>query len=313
MVTFLFPGQGSQEPGMGKALAAAFPTARQTFEEADEALGFSLSTLCFAGSEAELKRTEITQPAILTASVAALRALKSVAPSLEPRFVAGHSLGEWSALVAAGALAFADAVRLVRERGRLMQAAVPEGVGAMAAVLGLEPEVVAEVCARVAAETGALVSPANFNSKEQTVISGDAAAVSAAGAALQAAGAKKIAPLPVSAPFHCALMKPAAEGLAAALAPIGVSPLAVPVITNVEARPNQDHTRVKALLVEQVTAPVRWVEIVEQLGTLGQARALEIGPGKVLKGLVRRIDKNLEVLNVEDPASLEKAVAALTA
>lgn len=298
---------------MGKALAENFPASRRAFEEADDALAFKLSALCFEGPEDELKKTEITQPAILATSIACLRALQSERPDLEPELVAGHSLGEITALVAAGALAFADAVRIVRERGRLMQIAVPIGEGAMAAVMGLEPGVVREVTEQVARETGGLVSPANFNSTEQTVISGQKAAVEAAKKALGEKGAMKIVDLPVSAPFHCKLMEPAARGLGEVLLPIEVSALKCPVLTNVEAAPNSDPSRVKQLLVEQVTSPVRWVEIVQKMVGGGVSRAIEIGPGKVLMGLARRIDRNLKVLNVEDPATLKKTIEALSA
>lgn len=298
---------------MGKALADAFPVAKQTFLEADAALGFALSTKCFEGPEEDLKRTELTQPAILTVSIAAHRVLQSRRPDLKVEFAAGHSLGEWSALVATGALEFSDAVRLVRERGRLMQEAVPLGQGAMAAVLGLEPGEVKLTCEKVAAEMSSVVVAANFNSTEQTVISGSVLGVEAASRALTERGAKKIAPLPVSAPFHSPLMAPAAAGLKAAMAATQVSPLSAPVVTNVEATPNADVARVKDLLVEQVTAPVRWVEIVQFLVQAGQTTAIEVGPGKVLMGLCRRIDRNLKVLNVEDVDSLEKTLAALGA
>lgn len=298
---------------MGKALADAFPVARRTFLEADAALGFSLSSKCFEGPEEDLKRTELTQPAILTTSIAAHRVLLERRPDLQVNFAAGHSLGEWSALVAVGALAFTDAVRLVRERGRLMQEAVPVGQGAMAAVLGLLPDEVKAVCERVGAEMGQVVVAANFNSTEQTVISGTVAGVEAAGRALTERGAKKIAPLPVSAPFHSPLMAPAARGLEAALHATSVSGPSAPVVSNVEARPNSDAARVKALLIEQVTAPVRWVETVQFLVQAGETTAIEIGPGKVLMGLARRIDRNLKVLNVEDVDSLEKTLAALGA
>jgi [acyl-carrier-protein] S-malonyltransferase len=311
VVTLLFPGQGSQSVGMGKALVDVFPVARRTFEEADAALGFSLSSKCFEGPEEDLKRTELTQPAILTTSIAAHRVLLERRPDLKVNFAAGHSLGEWSALVAVGALAFADAVRLVRERGRLMQEAVPLGQGAMAAVLGLLPDEVKAVCEKVGAEMGQVVVAANFNSTEQTVISGSAAGVEAAGRALTERGAKKIAPLPVSAPFHSPLMAPAARGLAVALDGIAVSTPNAKVVTNVEAQPNGDASRIKALLVEQVTAPVRWVETVQFLVGAGETTAIEIGPGKVLMGLARRIDRNLKVLNVEDVDSLEKTLAVL--
>jgi [acyl-carrier-protein] S-malonyltransferase len=305
MVTFLFPGQGSQSAGMGKALAEAFDAARRTFEEADDALSMKLSALIFEGPSEELVRTEITQPAILTTSVAALRALRSVRPELAPALAAGHSLGEWSALVAVGALRFTDAVRLVRLRGQAMQEAVPVGAGAMAAVIGLEPGKIVTICAEVGG-----VEAANFNAPEQTVISGTAAGVGAACAKLEAEGAR-ISRLPVSAPFHSALMKPAAERLREALASVEIGAPSAPVITNVEAAPNADPARVKALLVQQVTSPVRWVESVRAIVARGETVALELGPGKVLAGLVKRIDKALEVRSIQDPASLEKAIAGL--
>lgn len=311
MVTFLFPGQGSQAAGMGKALADELTAARRTFEEADDALGMKLSTLCFEGPEEALKRTEVTQPAILTTSVAAWRVLMEKRPDLAPSYAAGHSLGEWSALVAAGALRFQDAVKLVQLRGRFMQEAVPEGEGAMAAVIGLSPEKVREICEEVSSASGQVVAAANFNSPEQTVISGAAAAVAAASEKCEAADASRVMPLPVSAPFHSALMKPAADKLAEALDPIEVSAPAAPIITNVEAAPNQDAARVKQLLVEQVTAPVRWVETVRFLVDDGETTAVEIGPGKVLMGLARRIDRKLKVHGLQDPASLEKTLAAL--
>lgn len=308
MVTYLFPGQGSQSPGMGQALADAYDAARQTFEEADDALGFGLSKLCFSGSEEELKRTEITQPAILTTSIAALRALQTERPELAPTFAAGHSLGEWSALVAVGALAFADAVKLVHTRGRLMQEAVPEGEGAMAAVVGVASDEVVRLTE--AASEG--VTAANFNSPEQTVISGTAAGVAAASEAIAAAHASaRLVPLPVSAPFHSPLMQPAAKGLADALESIAVGAMSAPVVTNVEAKPNQDPERVKSLLVDQVCAPVRWVEIIQHIAGAGETVALEIGPGKVLMGLGRRIDRKLAVKGVQDPDSLQKALASL--
>lgn len=293
---------------MGKSLADAFEVARRTFEEADDALSMKLSALCFEGPEEELKRTEITQPAILTTSVAAHRVLIESRPDLVPTFASGHSLGEWSALVAVGALRFRDAVKLVHARGKFMQQAVPEGRGAMAAVLGLEPALIVEVCNRV---RGGIVSAANFNSPEQTVISGDAEAVAEASAECQAAGASKVVPLPVSAPFHCALMKPAADALAEVLGPIEIGALSAPVVTNVEARPNSDRARVKQLLIEQVTAPVRWVECVQHLTANGETAAIEIGPGKVLMGLARRIDRKLKVHGVQDAESLQKTLAEL--
>lgn len=296
---------------MGKALAESYPDARRTFEEADDALSMPLSKLCFEGPEEELKKTEITQPAILATSIAAHRALLSERPDLKPVMAAGHSLGEITALVAIGALDFGDALRVVRERGKLMQLAVPAGQGAMAAIMGLEPEVVRDACAAAETSSGAHVAPANFNSTEQTVISGSVAGVEAAKAALKEKGALKIVDLPVSAPFHCALMEPAARGLREVLAPINVNAFACPLITNVEAAPNSDPARVKELLVTQVTSPVRWVEIVRYLVANNVTRSIEIGPGKVLMGLARRIDRNMKVLNVEDPATLKKTIEAL--
>jgi len=301
---FLFPGQGSQAVGMGQALAREFPEARAVFDAADDALGMSLSRLCFEGPESELVLTRNTQPAILTASVAAHAVLSARAP--EADFVAGHSLGEYSALVAARSLSLPDAVRAVRARGTFMQEAVPAGTGAMAAVLGLEPEAVARVCAEAAG--GEVVSAANFNSPEQTVIAGATPAVERASAKLKEAGAKRVVPLPVSAPFHCALMEPVKARLAEVLARCTLSAPVIPVVTNVEARPNQDASRVVPLLLEQVTHPVRWLESIRWMQQNGVTRMVELGPGRVLSGLVRRIAKDVEVLNVEDPASLAKAV-----
>jgi len=303
---FLFPGQGSQAVGMGKALFDAFPEARAVFQSADDALAEPLSRLCFEGPESELVLTRNTQPAILTASIAA-HAVWS-ARGGPAAFVAGHSLGEYSALVAAGALSLPDAVRVVRARGTFMQEAVPAGTGAMAAVLGLDAEVVTRVCAEVAGNE--VVSPANFNSPEQTVIAGHATAVERAGAKLREAGAKRVVPLAVSAPFHTALMEPAKARLAEVLARCTVSAPRMPVVTNVEAAPNADAARVVPLLVSQVSAPVRWVESVRALAAAGVTRVVELGPGRVLGGLVKRISKDIEVLNVEDPASLEKSLAA---
>lgn len=312
MVAFLFPGQGSQVVGMGKALADASPAARAAFEEADDALGYSLSALCFEGPEEALRRTQNTQPALLTTSVAALRALEERAGrAVVPAALAGHSLGEWSALVAAGAMRFFDAVRLVRERGRLMQQAVPEGRGRMIAVMGIPADPVRALCDAVSAETGQVCAPANFNSPEQTVVSGTAEAVTALEPRLTAAGAKKVVALPVSAPFHCPLMQPAADGLAEALARTEIIAPGAPVYSNVEATPNRDPARVKPLLVEQVTAPVRWTEIVRAMVTHGETLALELGSGKVLTGLARRIDRTLKVVPVGEPEGLDKALEAL--
>jgi [acyl-carrier-protein] S-malonyltransferase len=308
-LAFIFPGQGAQAAGMGKALAEAFPAARAVFDAIDAALGEKLSTMCFEGPEEALKLTANTQPAILAVSAAAAAVLaeKGVAPDL----VAGHSLGEYSALVCAGAVTAADAARAVRARGTFMQEAVPAGQGAMSAVLGLDPAQVKACCDAAAAETGLVVSPANYNDPAQTVIAGAAAAVEAAGARLKAAGAKRVLPLPVSAPFHCALMQPVRPRLEAVLRCIAWKAPRVPVVTNVEAAPNADAARVVPLLVEQVTASVRWIECVQALAAQGVTRAIEVGPGKALSGMVKRIDKSIEVWNVEDPASLEKTLAAL--
>ncbi|MFP2961286.1 ACP S-malonyltransferase [Myxococcus sp. 1LA] len=306
-VAFVFPGQGSQAVGMGKDLYEKFPEARAVFDAVDDALGEKLSTLCFEGPDEALKLTANTQPAILTVSLAAHAVFAKRGPA--PAFVAGHSLGEYSALVAAGAMDLGDAARAVRARGTFMQEAVPAGVGAMAAVLGLVPEKVKAAC-DLAAE-GQVVSPANYNSPEQTVIAGDAAAVERAGAKCKEAGAKRVMPLPVSAPFHCALMSPVQPRLAEVLGRIRVSAPSVPVVTNVEARPNADASRVVPLLLEQVSSPVRWIECVEALKAEGVTRIIELGPGKVLVGLVKRITKDIELFNVEDSASLDKALAAL--
>jgi [acyl-carrier-protein] S-malonyltransferase len=306
-LAFVFPGQGSQYVGMGKDLSAEFARARETFAEADDALGFSLSGLCFAGPEADLKLTENTQPAILTASIAALRVLEAETP-LRPAFVAGHSLGEYSALVAVGALKFSDAVKVVRERGRLMQQAVPAGQGAMAVVLGLEMDAVGALCADAA--RGEVVSPANFNGAWQVVIAGAKSAVQRAMALAKERGAKRVLDLPVSAPFHCQLMQPAAEGLERTLRDVAVQPFNIGVITNAEADVNRSAERVKALLIEQAVRPVRWEESVKKLVALNCQRAIEIGPGKILKGLMMRIERNMELENFEAPQDLAKVILA---
>jgi [acyl-carrier-protein] S-malonyltransferase len=308
-LAFIFPGQGSQAVGMGKDLHGAFPEARAVFDEVDAALGEALSRLCFEGPEEKLKLTANTQPSILTVSVAAAVVLAS--RGVLPDLVAGHSLGEYSALVAAGACGAAEAAKAVRARGTFMQEAVPSGKGAMSAVLGLEPARVKEICAAVEAETGEVVSPANYNEPAQTVIAGAAGAVERAGAKLKEAGAKRVLPLLVSAPFHCALMAPVKARLEPVLRAIPWRAPLRPVVTNVEARPNGDAARIVPLLVEQVTAPVRWIECVEELVRQGVTRLVEVGPGKVLSGLARRIDKSVQVWNVEDHASLEKTLAAL--
>lgn len=299
---FIFPGQGSQYPGMGKELAGNFRIARETFAEADDALGFGLSRLCFEGPEEDLRLTANTQPAILTASVAALRVLRTET-TLAASYLAGHSLGEYSALVASGAMGFADALRTVRARGTFMQEAVPVGVGAMAAILGVESEVLADIC-REAAQ-GEVVAPANYNSPGQIVIAGHAGAVGRAIELAKSRGFRKAMLLPVSAPFHSALMVPAGERLAETLAGVTIAPLEIPVVTNVEAQPNQDKERVKELLVRQVSAPVFWEASVLRMVELGVERFVEIGPGKVLSGLVKRTAKNAELCNVEDTATLK--------
>jgi [acyl-carrier-protein] S-malonyltransferase len=306
-VAFVFPGQGSQKVGMGKALAEAAPAARAAFDEADAALGFPLSRLCFEGPESDLQLTANTQPAILAASIAALRALAPRVP--KPAFVAGHSLGEYSALVAAGVLPLAEAVVAVRRRGQYMQEAVPVGMGAMAAILMLDLAAIEKACAEAA--QGQVVSPANLNAPGQIVIAGHKEAVERAGAACKAAGAKRVVPLPVSAPFHCALMAPAQERLAADLAKLDFKAAEVPLVNNVDARVVRAGDACRDGLVRQVSAPVRWIEVVEQLVREGVDTVVEIGPGTVLGGLVKKIAKDVRVLSVEDPASLEAAAAAL--
>jgi [acyl-carrier-protein] S-malonyltransferase len=310
LLALLFPGQGSQEVGMGRDVCEASPAARAVFATADAVLRFPLSRLCFEGPEQELRRTEIQQPALLATSIALLRALEEQTKPA-PAFVLGHSLGEYSALVAAGALALEDALALVHARGRFMQEAVPAGRGAMAAVLGLDADAVAEACRRAAAESGGVVAPANLNAPEQTVIAGDAEAVARAVALAKEAGARRSVALPVSAPFHCALMRPAAEKLAAELARVRFRDPVVPVVTNVEAEPNRDAARFADLLERQVTAPVRFVECVRKLVALGVTRVLEVGPGGVLSGLVARIDRGLSRANVASLAQLREVAASL--
>jgi [acyl-carrier-protein] S-malonyltransferase len=299
---FIFPGQGSQYPGMGKVLAENFTLARQVFEQADDALGSRISRLCFEGPEDELKLTANTQPAILTVSVAALRVVAEET-GLTADFLAGHSLGEYSALVAAGAIEFGDAVRTVRARGTFMQEAVPFGVGAMAAILGVEPEILTGICAEAA--EGEVVSPANFNSPGQIVIAGHAGAVNRAIEIAKARGFRKAMLLPVSAPFHCSLMSPAADRLSEILKSVAITPFSAPVITNVEGKPNDNTARVRELLVSQVCAPVLWDSSVLEMVKLGVTSFVEIGPGKVLSGLVKRITKDVETRNVEDVATLK--------
>ncbi len=302
---FVFPGQGSQYVGMGKELFDQFAAARRVFAEAEEALALPLSRLCFSGPEAELKLTEYTQPAILTVSIAVLRVLQSESP-VTPMCAAGHSLGEYSALVSVGALAFRDAVKVVRKRGRLMQEAVPAGEGLMAVVLGLGAEDVQAICQETS--QGEVVAPANFNGGGQIVIAGARQAVLRAMAAARGHGAKRVLELPVSAPFHCSLMRPAAEGLKGVLADVTVKPFTVGVVTNVEAAVNLDPVRVKSLLVEQAVRPVRWEESVKLLEQMGCARILEIGPGKVLSGLIKRISPGVRAESVESPQDVKKIV-----
>jgi [acyl-carrier-protein] S-malonyltransferase len=308
-LAFIFPGQGSQAAGMGKELAATYPVARRTFDEADAALGYKISQLCFEGPEEKLKLTEITQPAILTVSVAALRVLRE--KGIVPAFVAGHSLGEYSAHVAAGTIDFADAVRTVRNRGKYMQEAVPVGKGAMAAILALALADVEKVCAE--ASQGEVCSPANVNAPEQIVISGSKAAVERAAELAKARGAKRAIMLPVSAPFHCALMQPAQESLASDLRGLKFQSMQLPVIKNVDALPTQDQEEARRALIAQVTGAVQWVRSMQSLISKGVETFVEVGPGKVLCGLMRQIDRSKICLNVEDEASLQKTFSALTA
>jgi [acyl-carrier-protein] S-malonyltransferase len=307
VLALLFPGQGSQEVGMGRDVARASSAAREVFEIADSALGFSLSELCFEGSEEALLPTEIQQPAILTTSIALFRALKERLPTLRPGFVAGHSLGEYSAIVAAGALALEDAVRLVHARGRYMQEAVSQGRGAMAAVIGATAADVDRACAESAEETAAIVTAANYNSPQQTVIAGDAAAVELACSKVKQLGAKRTVPLKVSAPFHCSLMAPAADKLALELQGVRFSDASPPVVMNVEAEPNASALRIPELLRAQVTAPVRFTEMVARLSQLGVTRFLEVGPGRVLSGLVARIERRSQRASLGGWADIESA------
>lgn len=305
---YIFPGQGSQAVGMGKDLFDSSAAAREAFRVADEALGFKLSEMCFAGNEADLQLTANTQPAILTASVAAYRAARE-AGMPEPDVVAGHSLGEYSALVAAGVLDLADAVRTVRQRGTYMQEAVPVGVGAMAAILGLDSAIVEEGCKEAA--QGQVCSSANINSPSQVVIAGNAEAVDRACEILKEKGAKRAIKLNVSAPFHCALMMPAQERLASDLAGLDYGEFEFPIVHNVDAALSSDNTAVADKLTRQVSSPVRWLETIESMKAAGVTRFIEIGPGKVLTGLVRQIDRDAVYSNIEDTDSLRNTLEIL--
>ncbi len=308
-IAFLFPGQGSQSVGMGRDLYDNFPTARKVFDEADAALSAPISKLCFDGPEDQLKLTENTQPAILTVSFAAAVLLHE--RGIDAHYTAGHSLGEYSAHAVAGTLSFTDAVRTVRNRGRYMQQAVPAGQGAMAAILGLPAPAITTACAEAAAETASVVAPANFNSPDQTVISGSVAGVERAAALCKERGAKRAVMLPVSAPFHCALMQPAQESLAADLAQIDCFPPQIPVVANVDAAFVATGETARDTLTRQVTGAVRWVECMQLLIAEGVTHFVEVGPGKVLCGLMRQIDRSQICLNVEDATSLEKTVEIL--
>jgi [acyl-carrier-protein] S-malonyltransferase len=310
IIALLFPGQGSQSVGMGKELAERYPIAKQTFDEADAALGYKLSQLCFEGPEDQLKLTEITQPAILTISIAAYRVLQEKAPNLKPAFVAGHSLGEYSAHVAAGTLNFADAIRTVRNRGKYMQTAVPVGAGAMAAILGMPIDQLAAVCSEAA--QGEVVSPANINSPDQIVISGSAAAVQRAADLAKDRGAKRAIMLQVSAPFHCALMQPAQDALAKDLASLAFSAPKIPVVKNIDGAATSDADAARTALVHQVTGAVQWVKSMQTLIAGGVDSFIEVGPGKVLCGLMRQIDRSKPCMNLEDEASLQKTLASVT-
>jgi [acyl-carrier-protein] S-malonyltransferase len=310
MLAVIFPGQGAQKVGMGKSLADQFAVCRDTFREADEALGDSLSKLCFEGPEDQLLLTENAQPAILATSVAAWRAVQS--EGVHAAFAAGHSLGEYSAHVVAGTLSFADALRTVRRRGRYMQEAVPVGEGAMAAILGLEVAPIAEACEQAGKELGGrVVTPANLNAPGQVVIAGHADAVARAGELSKARGAKRVIPLAVSAPFHCPLMKPAEDRLAPELRALGVEDPAIPVVANVDALPKTSATDSIEALIRQVSSPVRWEAVVRRLVADGARQFVELGPGSVLSGLVKKIDRSVAVANVEDADSVSAALSML--
>lgn len=308
-ITFVFPGQGSQTVGMMKELYDNYACVKDVFKEADEALGFSMTDLCFKGPEEQLRLTYNTQPAILTCSVAALKVLEE--HEVFPDVAAGHSLGEYSALVAAGSLKFADAVRVVRKRGQFMQEAVPVGQGAMAAIIALDTEKIKEICKEVQDRTGLAVQPVNFNCPGQVVIAGATDAVREASEALKAAGAKRAIVLPVSAPFHSTLMQPAADRLAEVLDQVKIADAKIPVIANVTAQPEQKGDEIRKILVKQAASPVLWEDSVRYMIQAGVTTFIEVGPGKVLTGFVKKIDRSFSGQNVEDLASLEKTLAYL--
>jgi [acyl-carrier-protein] S-malonyltransferase len=311
MIACVFPGQGAQKVGMGKDFAEAFPVCRETFAEADEALGESLSTLCFDGPQERLLLTENTQPAILAASVAIYRIARQ--DGIAPALAAGHSLGEYSAHVAAGTLSFADALRTVRRRGRYMQEAVPVGHGAMSAILGLDAAAVAEACEAASTEVGAVVTPANLNAPGQVVIAGEAAAVARAGAIAKARGARRVIALVVSAPFHCPLMAPAERRLEPELRALAANAPSIPVVANVDALPKTDAASAIDALIRQVSAPVRWEAVVRRLIADGARTFVELGPGTVLAGLIGKIDPAVTTMSIENVQGLKKALLALRA
>jgi len=311
-IAFVFPGQGSQKVGMLAAAHERFVAVRDAFTEASDALGYDVWHLVQNGEQEALNLTETTQPVLLTSSVALWRAWQA-SGGARPGIMSGHSLGEFSALVCAGSLAFSDAVRLVRQRGEFMQSAVPVGEGAMAAIIGLDDDVINATCADVTASGKGVVAAVNFNSPGQVVIAGQTAAVDAAIESLKAAGAKRAMPLPVSAPFHTALMKPAGERLAEAIAGVTIEPPGIPVVHNVHARTESDPERIRTLLVEQIYSPVQWTACVETMARQGFSSIVECGPGKVLSGLNRRIDKSLQSFSLEEPDALDAALQALGA